>query len=315
MLRGRLCEQHAASLYRQGLIAGGVYLGTGQEALSAACGLSLQAGDVFAPLIRDGAGRLAFGETIHEYARTYLGKGTGHMRGRDGNIHRGEVDKGMLPMISHLGAMIPTVAGVMLARQLRGESGTIGCASIGDGAMACGATHEGLNAIAVHRLPVVVVVANNRYSYSTPNEQSFACADLVDRAAGYGMPGHSCDGTDPAATLATVKAACDAARAGEGPQLVVASLLRMSGHGEHDDARYVDPALRSAIPDPIERGRADAIEARLISAEDWAGWESELRGEIAAAFAEVEAEPNASPADESWQAYAGDWPALAGARA
>ena len=78
--------------------------------------------------------------------------------------------------------------------------------------MACGATHEGLNAIAVHQLPVVVVVANNQFSYSTPNNESFACGDLVDRAVGYGIAGHRCDGTDPQACLATLTAACTAAR-------------------------------------------------------------------------------------------------------
>ena len=110
MLRARLLEEKLGNLYRAGRIVGGVYLGKGQEALSGAGGLALRKGDVFAPLIRDMAGRLGFGEPMVDALRAYLGSRLGPMKGRDGNIQRGDLTRGILPMISHLGAMVSTVA-------------------------------------------------------------------------------------------------------------------------------------------------------------------------------------------------------------
>ena len=149
MLLARLLEEKIASLYRGGKITGGVFLGRGQEALSVAVGLALRAGDVFAPLIRDQAGRLAFGESLLDCTRTYMGSRLGPMRGRDGNVHRGRPREGMFAMISHLGAMIPAVAGALLARRFRGITGTVGATCLGDGATSTGAFHEGLNMAAV----------------------------------------------------------------------------------------------------------------------------------------------------------------------
>src|SRR3954471_3968252 len=117
MLLARSLDDKFASLYRAGKIHGGVFLGRGQEALSVSIGLSLKKGDTFAPLIRDAAGRLAFGETILDAVRTYMGSPLGPMRARDGNVHRGRPKDGLLPMISHLGAMISVVNGILLARR------------------------------------------------------------------------------------------------------------------------------------------------------------------------------------------------------
>src|SRR5579863_8482894 len=130
MLLARILDDKFASLYRGGKIHGGVFLGRGQEALSAAVGLALRKGDVFAPLIRDAAGRLAFGETVLDAVRTFLGSAHGPMRGRDGNVHRGNVAEGLLPMISHLGAMISVVNGILLARRFQKKFGTAGAACI-----------------------------------------------------------------------------------------------------------------------------------------------------------------------------------------
>src|SRR6059036_202714 len=138
MLLARTLEEKLVSLYRGGLITGGVYIGKGQEAVSAACGLFLKKGDIFAPLIRDQAGRSAFGETLLDVTRTYLGSRLGPMRGRDGNIHRGRPQQNQLAMVSHLGAMISVVNGALLARRMRGITGTVGVASCGDGATSTG---------------------------------------------------------------------------------------------------------------------------------------------------------------------------------
>src|SRR5881392_2551233 len=244
MLLARTLEEKLVSLYRGGLITGGVYIGKGQEAVSVACGLLLQKGDIFAPLIRDQAGRSAFGEPLIDVARTYLGSRLGPMRGRDGNIHRGRPLDNQLAMISHLGAMVSVITGKLLAKRMKGEKGFVGLTTIGDGGMQTGATHEGMNIAAVEHVPLVVVATNNHYSYSTANDRTFACADLVDRAKGYGYEGSSVDGTDLAACLEVIGGAVKRARAGRPPQLIVASTLRLAGHGEHDDASYVSEDIK-----------------------------------------------------------------------
>src|SRR5215471_3224142 len=232
MLLARTLDDKFASLYRMGKIHGGVFLGRGQEALSVACGLALRKGDIFAPLIRDTAGRLAFGEPLLDSVRTYLGSVAGPMRARDGNVHRGRPKEGLFAMISHLGAMISVVNGALLAHRFKGIKDSVGSTSIGDGATSTGAFHEALNQAAVEKLPLVLVIANNHYAYSTPNERQFACRSLLDKAAGYGVGVHRVDGTDMAACLEVLGAAVTEARADGGPQLVVARLLRLCGHGE-----------------------------------------------------------------------------------
>src|SRR3954451_20388736 len=133
MLLARVLEDKLASLYRGGMITGGVYLGKGQEAVSAACGMFLKKGDVFAPLIRDQAGRSSFGEPLIDVTRTYLGSRKGPMRGRDGNIHRGRPRDNQLAMISHLGAMTSVITGKLLAKRMKGEKDFVGLTTIGDG--------------------------------------------------------------------------------------------------------------------------------------------------------------------------------------
>src|SRR5213596_3588971 len=245
MLLARTLEEKLVSLYRGGLITGGVYIGKGQEAVSVACGLFLQKGDIFAPLIRDQAGRSAFGEPLLDVTRTYLGSRLGPMRGRDGNIHRGHPRNNELAMISHLGAMISVTVGALMAKRFRGEKNFVGLACIGEGGMQTGAFHEGMNIAAVEQAPLVVVATNNHYAYSTPNDREFACDDLVDRAIGYGFEGYSLDGTDLSACLEVIGTAVKRARAGRPPQLVVATILRLAGHGEHDDASYVPPEMKA----------------------------------------------------------------------
>src|SRR5438128_9767678 len=201
MLLARLLDDKFASLYRMGKIHGGVFLGRGQEALSAAVGLALRRGDIFAPLIRDAAGRLAFGEPILDAVRTYLGSPLGPMRARDGNIHRGRPREGLFVMISHLGAMISVVNGALLAHRFKGVTGTVGATCVGEGATSTGAFHEAVNQAAVEKLPLVLVVADNQYAYSTPTERQFACASLDDKAEGYGVAAYSVDGTDRSACV------------------------------------------------------------------------------------------------------------------
>jgi acetoin:2,6-dichlorophenolindophenol oxidoreductase subunit alpha len=306
MLLARLLDDKFAALYRAGKIHGGVFLGRGQEALSVSVGLSLKKGDVFAPLIRDAAGRLAFGETTLDAVRTYLGSTLGPMRGRDGNVHRGKPAEGQLPMISHLGAMISVVNGILFARRFKKISGVVGAACVGDGATSTGSFHEAVNQAAVEKLPLVLIVADNQYAYSTPTSRQFACDDLTDKASGYGVEAQTVDGTDLSACLKIVGEAVARARDGSRPQMVIAKLLRLCGHGEHDPADYVDPKLKNS---PLGRDCLKVAEEFLLR-QKWmdglqlAALRNEIVREIEEAVAQVQREPVPDPFVEEWRAIA-----------
>jgi len=304
MLLARTVDEKMANMYRGGRIHGGVFLGRGQEALSVSVGMALRPGDIFAPLIRDMAGRLAFGEPLLDSVRTHLGSVLGPMRGRDGNIHRGRLDIGLYPMISHLGAMISVVNGALLARRMQGRTGTVGATCIGDGGTSTGAFHEALNQAAVERLPLVLVVADNQYAYSTPTQRQYACANLLDRAAGYGVAGHAVDGTDLRACLNVLQNAVARAREGQGPQMVVATLLRLCGHGEHDDASYINPQLKeSAVGrDCLGVAERQLLEVGAATPEQIRQWRLEAQQQVEAAVAQVQQEPAPDPFTERWEA-------------
>jgi len=257
-------------------------------------------------LIRDSSGRLTFGEPLLDAVRSYLGSPLGPMRARDGNVHRGRPREGLYPMISHLGAMISVVNGALFAHRFKGIKATVGATSLGEGGTSTGAFHEGLNQAAVERLPLILVIANNQYAYSTPSSKQFACKSLLDKAAGYGVHGQSVDGTDLEATLRVLRQAVDAARNGHGPQLIVASLLRLCGHGEHDDASYIDAKLKSS---PLGRDCLKVAEARLLQ-EEWADesaldqWRNEAAAKIEQTVAQVRREAGPDPYKEDWCALA-----------
>ncbi len=306
MVKSRLLEAKLSSLYKAGQIVGGVYLGKGQEAVSASVGASLEWGkDIFAPLIRDQAGRTAFGEDMLDATRTYLGSAQGPMKARDGNIHRGRPADGLLAMISHLGTSVSVLGGMLKARQIQGRmDGCVGATCIGDGATSTGAFHEGLNFVAVEKLPVVVVVADNQFAYSTPNSKQYACTDLIERASGYGIPGHSVDGTDALQCAEVIGNAINAARNGEGPQMVVAKLLRLTGHGEHDDGSYVPSELRDGHygRDCIEVGKQQLIERDWLTEDELTQWEADAKIQVQQAVTKAQKESGPDPYKEEWTA-------------
>jgi len=304
MLLSRVVEDKLASLYRSGRIVGGVFLGKGQEAFSVSLAMQLHHGDVYAPLIRDQAGRLAFGDSVLDTFRTYLGSSLGPMRGRDGNIHRGRPSEGYLAMISHLGAMVSAVSGALVAKRFQGITGVVGATCIGDGGTSTGSFHEGLNQAAVEKLPLVIFIANNQYAYSTPTSRQYACENLLDRAKGYGVKGREVDGTDLEACLEVAQESVREARDGGGPQVVVGHLLRLVGHGEHDDASYVADALKHAAVgrDCLDVAAELLIERGLASEEELAQMRRDAVAEVERVSKRVMREPNPEARDEDWQA-------------
>jgi pyruvate dehydrogenase E1 component alpha subunit/2-oxoisovalerate dehydrogenase E1 component alpha subunit len=312
MLLARILENKLSSLYKAGKIVGGVYLGRGQEAVSAALGTALIRGtDVFSPLIRDQAGRTAFGESLLDCTRTYLGSALGPMRGRDGNVHRGRPLEGMPAMISHLGAQIAVVTGMLFAKRLKGQlAGVVGATCIGDGATSTGAFHEALNLTAVEKLPLVVLVTNNQFAYSTPNDRQFACGDLVERARGYGFGGWSVDGTDLLACSTVIREAVRRARERGEPQLIVAHLLRLAGHGEHDDAFYVPDSLRHGHygQDCIEVAIRQLVAAGITSVDEIVAWQDQYAADVQRAVAQAQQEAPPDPYREDWTALSTRFP-------
>jgi len=274
----RAAEFRIIKLYRQGKVVGGVYLGTGMEATSvgSAYNLDRNKDDALFPLIRDLGADFTFGLTPKTYFMQYLNKAGSPTMGKDGNIHLTDRSINVIGMISHLSAMIPPAVGWSLATRMKGSKGVV-LNFIGNGGAQVGDFHEGLNFAAVRKAPFVLIIENNQYAYSTPNRLQYAAERLSDRAAGYGIPGYYIDGTNVLEVYETVHTAVERARAGEGPTLIEAISMRMRGHSEHDDHKYVPPELLDEWRrrDPIgrfetfllERGTLDENKLNELNAE------------------------------------------------
>ncbi|HEX5833278.1 MAG TPA: thiamine pyrophosphate-dependent dehydrogenase E1 component subunit alpha [Pyrinomonadaceae bacterium] len=234
----RLVEERLVNLYRQTKVVGGVFRSLGQEATAVGTAYALQPEDFITPLIRDLGAVLVKGIRPRDIFAQYMAKAWGPSGGRDLNIHFGDMEKGFIGPISHLGDMIPVMTGILLGGRLR-QKKFVGVAYIGDGGMSTGAFHEGLNFAAVQKLPLIVVAEHNQYAYSTPTSLQTAVTDLAEKAAGYGIPAHIVDGNDVIACYEVMKSAADYARGGGGAVLIEAKTYRRKGHAEHDDQRYV----------------------------------------------------------------------------
>ena len=226
---------------------------------------ALEPDDVIAPTHRDLGANLMKGITPKEYVAQYLAKRTGLTRGRDGNVHYGDIRRGVIGFISPMADLLPVAAGVGLAFKLRRERRVV-AAFFGDGASSRGDFHEALNFASVMKLPVVFICHNNQFAYSTPLQKQMAVEHIADRATAYGMPGIAVDGNDVLAVRAAVAHAASRARQGEGPSLVEGKTMRMRGHAEHDDASYVPPALLEEWRkrDPIDRFDAYLREQKIL---------------------------------------------------
>ena len=270
-------EDRVIKMYRQGRILGGCYVSTGEEAISVGSAYALEPQDVIAPSHRDLGAHLVKGILPRSYMAQYLGRRTGLTRGKDGNIHFGDLQHHIIGFISPMADGIPVAAGAALAFKIRREP-RIAVAYFGDGASSRGDFHEGLNLAAVLTLPIVFICHNNQYAFSVPLSRQMAVPHVADRAKAYGFPTQIIDGNDILAVYAATRAAAARARSGAGPTFIECKTMRMRGHAEHDDASYVprelldewrerDPILRfervlrgRQVPDD----RLRAVEARVV---------------------------------------------------
>jgi pyruvate dehydrogenase E1 component alpha subunit len=297
----RAAEERAITLYRQGKIPGSFYDGCGQEAISVGSAYVLGPRDRMCILHRDLGAHFVRGVTPDRYLANYMGRADGVTRGREGNMHFGDRELGCVGMVSMLPDMALVAAGMAMAFKVRREP-RIAMTYFGEGSTANGQWHEAMNWAGIHRLPVVFMLENNGFAYSTPNELEFA-VDPVERAATYGFEGVGIDGNDVEAVFEAAREAADRARAGNGPTLIECRTLRMHGHGAHDDMRYVPEGMHEewARRDPIE-----LYARRLIDDYGFGPDEvDEIRREVKEYVDECAAKALDSPMPDSAEATAG----------
>ena len=290
----RSLEERLVNLYRQTKVIGGLFRSLGQEADSVGTDYALdrRLGDFLSPLIRNLGSMLVQGATPVEILRQYMAKADSPTRGRELNIHYGDLDRGFLGQISHLGDMVPVMAGVTLSFKMRKQA-RVGLVYVGDGAMSTGTFHEGINFAAVQRLPLVIICENNGYSYSTPTHKQSAVKQLVDKAPAYGIPGIRADGNDVLEVYGVTKPAVERARAGGGCTLIELVTYRRKGHAEHDNQSYVpkDELAAWAKKDPIDRYRGRLQETGWATEGELAAIDARIHDELDRAVALTENEP------------------------
>jgi 2-oxoisovalerate dehydrogenase E1 component len=270
ILLPRMIEEKMLVLLRQGRLSKW-FSGIGQEAIATGVVTALEPGDYVLPMHRNLGVFTGRDLDLPRLFRQLLGREGGFTKGRDRTFHFGTLEKGIVGMISHLGAMLPVADGLALAAQLRGER-RVAAAFTGDGATSEGDFHEALNLAAVWKLPVVFVVENNHWGLSTPAHEQYACLHLADRGLGYGMPGYVVDGNDLLAVVRAVRRAAARARRGEGPTLLEFKTFRMRGHEEASGTDYVpkDELAEWAKKDPVRRYEAFLLQQGLFTETDFA---------------------------------------------
>jgi TPP-dependent pyruvate/acetoin dehydrogenase alpha subunit len=265
----RMVEEKLSALYRQGQIHGGLYSSLGQEGISVGSAYALAPDDLLAPMIRNIGSLLVRGVTPLTLFLQFLARRAAPTGGRDGTLHFDDLEKSIIGPISVLGTLIPVMTGAALAARMRGEN-RVALTYIGDGGTSTGDFHEGLNLAAVLGLPLILIVENNGYAYSTPTERQFAIASLARRGPAYGIAAESVDGTDALAVYEATRRAADRARGGGGPVLLECRAFRRRGHAEHDDMRYVPKELLKAWErhDPLDRFEAFLVAQGVATTSD-----------------------------------------------
>jgi pyruvate dehydrogenase E1 component alpha subunit len=292
MVLTRRLEELGHTLYKQGKIPGSFYTGRGNEAASVGVAAAMGRDDVGIPLHRNVGVHLTRGTEPWRILANYLARVDGPSRGRDGNIHMGELERGQIMIVSHLPAMLPVAVGCALAFRIRREP-RVAVGWFGDGSSARSDAHEAMNLAGLRHLPVVFVCDNNQWAYSTPTHLEYACDHLADRAGAYGFEGVTVDGTDVLAVFREARRAIEKARCGGGPTLIESVTMRMEGHAVHDDASYVpeDMLERWASSDPVERFRTWLFAHAAFTEEEDEALRAEVKRLLEESLRRAEASP------------------------
>jgi TPP-dependent pyruvate/acetoin dehydrogenase alpha subunit len=310
MVMMRTAEERGITLYRQGKVPGSFYDGCGQEAISVGSAYVLGPRDRMCILHRDLGAHFVRGVTPDRYLANYMGRSGGVTGGKDGNMHFGDRRLGAVGMVSMLPDMAQVATGIALAFKMRGEP-RVAMTYFGEGATANGQCHEALNFAGIHRLPVVFLLENNQFAYSTPNDLEFT-ADPVERARTYGFPGVKIDGNDVEAVFEASREAVDRARGGEGPTLIQCETMRMHGHGAHDDMRYVPEGMHEewAKRDPIERYAERLSSEYGFDSDEIAGIREQVKAEVEEGAQRALASAMPEPDEALEGVFADEWQAL-----
>jgi TPP-dependent pyruvate/acetoin dehydrogenase alpha subunit len=307
----RSLEEKLELLFKQSKVVGGLFRSLGQEGESVASAFALRrrsdgTGDMLSPLIRNLGSMLTLGAQPVEIVRQYMAKGDSLARGKELNIHITDYDRGFIGQISPLGDLIPVMAGVALTFKQRGQD-RVGMVYIGDGATSTGAFHEGVNLAAVMRLPLVIIIENNHWAYTTPTRLQSAVKSFVDKAPGYGLPGVKVDGNDMLAVYGVAQEAVARARAGHGPTLIEVTTYRRKGHAQHDPQTYVDPAEIehwATTNDPLDRYHATLTGNGWATAAELAAIDREIDRELDEAVTLAEQSPMPEAVEAMTDVYA-----------
>lgn len=297
MYLSRRMEERLLELYQKGYVKGTVTMGDGNEATAVGFSMPLRSGrDVVSLLHRDFSGHLLLGATPHDLLCQYMANADSPTNGREGNCHHGDAGRRRFPMISHLGRMLSLVVGGTWAARREGED-IFGLAVIGDGGSSTGEFHESINIASVRRVPVLFIIENNNYAFSTPTNLQYRCRHLSDRAHGYGISGKTINGLDPWEVYETVCDTLEVMQATSLPAIIECMTVRLHGHAAYDKGDYV-PAekiqeWRAADPVPATRQKMIEVcgmtEASVVSMEQ--AVEDEIRSAIAKAMQVARIEP------------------------
>ncbi|QBD81874.1 thiamine pyrophosphate-dependent dehydrogenase E1 component subunit alpha [Ktedonosporobacter rubrisoli] len=293
----RAMEDRTRTLFLQGKVVGGVYTAQGHEATTVGAAMTLGNGDFIVPQHRDLGMHMVRGTSPRAVMCQWLARGNAPTLGRDGQIHIGDMHHGIVPMISLLGESLPVACGVALTMKMR-KRPTVVLASCGDGATNTGPFHEAVNFASVQKLPLVFIIENNGYAYSTPTYKQFAVQNLSERAKAYDIPGETVDGNDVLAVVEAVGKAVERARGGNGPSIVECKTFRVRGHSEADKADYVPKELRDEwlAKDPIKRFEAYLKNEQVLTDATKAEIEAKVKAIVddAVRFAENSPAPDAT---------------------
>ena len=302
MRLNRSLDELLVRLFRQNKIVGGLYGSLGQEATSIGTAYALAKDDWIAPLIRNVGSLLVRGFKPRDIMTQYMARVTSPTQGKDGTCHFGDLKtRHVVSPISMLGDLIPVMTGIAMAGRYLGQK-IVAMTWIGDGGTSTGAFHEGMNLAAVQRAPLVVVLENNQWAYSTPVNRQVPLRDLADRARAYGITSYTVDGNDLIAVLKIAREAVERARQGDGPVLIEAKTMRMLGHAQHDPAEYVPREMVEywKARDPLKRYEKYLGQHKLCNEKEKAGIHARVERELAAdlEFAENSPFPPAELAEQ-----------------
>ncbi len=289
----RMFDEITVRLKRQAKLTGGVFTSLGQESTAVGTAFALEPQDFIAPLIRDIGAVFVKGILPRTIFAQYLGRANAPSRAADVQFHFADLEKGFVGPISHLGDMIPVMTGILLAARMKKEN-RVAVAYVGDGTTSTGTFHEGVNFAAVQKLPLITIIENNGYAYSTPTRNQTAAAHFVDKAIGYGITGLQVDGNDIVACYETMKRAVKHARSGNGSVLIEAMTYRRKGHAEHDNQSYVPAGeidFWAENNDPIDRYERYLREEKIASEDEMKKVVAEVSEYLEAELAIADAAP------------------------